>query len=1153
MHSLFRLTHRLAALTAAAVLVAAAPQAIAADEKADPPSPASAAAAATQSPDAATIDRKIAEVKGRKDLDAAGRDKIVEVYQSARSDIARAATLKAQTASYKSAVANASSDLDRLDRSIAALNTLQNAPVDVIAEAGLSSDELAQVAVKAQAEQAELRGELSTLDDELMRRAERASDGRRELADAKAAIQDIGKQMDQVVEQPASALREARLAAMRATLAAKRAEAESLEQEIVAQPTLLSLAQRRRDEAQLQVAQAERRVKALDELVNKRRVADSEAASVELEKKVKEAAAKHPILEQLAATNSKLGAELAELTRDIERVRTQRDAFRERSARIEEQQASLKERVRQGSLSEGLARVLYEQALHLPERADFSASKAERERTLTALTAEMFRLEQREGPFQEVAPDFDTYRAKLEETIPKADADRIAADAWALLQERRALVGKIKAEQQRLFRLLDETDVAQDKMLREADELRTALDRILFWVPVSQPGAAWFTDLAQSVATFLSPARWFAVLVALWHQIEREWPAAVVIATVVALLLYLRRACVADLKRIAGEVRQSGPGQMRLTLRALLVSLLIALPWPVLAFSTGWALSTSVTGERFTNQIGTGLVVIAVPLLLNSLLWTFCAPYGAGPAHFQWRSDAAAAVRKAVWWLIVVLIPAAFVSAAMGRYATAAERATLGRIAFICVVAAYAWALFGLLRFDRPPMRGLIKERPEAWIVRYRYVWFAALTLLIAGVALIAAGGYLYAARSILQRLANSMWLVVVGIVVMDLIARWLLIERGNRARAGAADAASSQVMVEGVPKRIEQMESGHIDHQTRQFVGSLVGLSVVVGLFLIWRDAIPALSVIGNIALWNETVTLDGQAVEQAVTLADVALAIVIAFAMVAALRNVGGVLEMILPMRLRRDTGIRFAIGATVRYVIFGVGFVSVLSLLGVPWSKLQWLVAAMGVGLGFGLQEIVANFVSGLIILYERPIRIGDTITVGDVTGVVSNIEIRATTLTDADRRDVLIPNKSFITQQVINWTLSDPTSRLLLTVGVAYGTDPEQARRVILEAVKSCPTILREPSPSVVFSTFSASSLDFEIRAFARHMDDRLPLRHEINTAIASALKAAGIEIPFPQQDIYIKSLPESVARETEDGASRTPAPVPPLNVVRKPES
>ncbi len=89
--------------------------------------------------------------------------------------------------------------------------------------------------------------------------------------------------------------------------------------------------------------------------------------------------------------------------------------------------------------------------------------------------------------------------------------------------------------------------------------------------------------------------------------------------------------------------------------------------------------------------------------------------------------------------------------------------------------------------------------------------------------------------------------------------------------------------------------------------------------------------------------------------------------------------------------------------------------------------------------------------------------------------------------------------------------------------------------------------------MVFSTFSASSLDFEIRAFARHMDDRLPLRHEINTAIASALKAAGIEIPFPQQDIYIKSLPESVARETEDGASRTPAPVPPLNVVRKPES
>ncbi len=252
---------------------------------------------------------------------------------------------------------------------------------------------------------------------------------------------------------------------------------------------------------------------------------------------------------------------------------------------------------------------------------------------------------------------------------------------------------------------------------------------------------------------------------------------------------------------------------------------------------------------------------------------------------------------------------------------------------------------------------------------------------------------------------------------------------------------------------------------------------------------------------------------------------------------RNIGSVLEILL-QRLRLEPGAHYAISSTARYLIIGIGTVSIFNLLGFSWSKLQWLVAALGVGLGFGLQEIVANFVSGLIILYERPIRIGDTVTVGEVTGVVSDIQIRATTLTDYDRRDVLIPNKNFITQQVINWTLSDPTTRLLLTVGVAYGTDPEKAQFVILEAVKSCPKVLREPAPSVVFSTFSASSLDFEVVRSRGTMDDRLPLRHDINAAIAKALKDAGIEIPFPQQGRARESLLKAGAAPGNDLAGRT---------------
>jgi potassium efflux system protein len=161
-----------------------------------------------------------------------------------------------------------------------------------------------------------------------------------------------------------------------------------------------------------------------------------------------------------------------------------------------------------------------------------------------------------------------------------------------------------------------------------------------------------------------------------------------------------------------------------------------------------------------------------------------------------------------------------------------------------------------------------------------------------------------------------------------------------------------------------------------------------------------------------------------------------------------------------------------------------------------------------------------VSGLILLAERPVRIGDVVTVGDVSGTVSRIRARATTVTDFDNKEVLIPNKSFITDRVINWTLSSQTTRLLLKTGVPAGTDIALAQRTMLDAVRRIPDVLREPPPSVFFVGSGASSLDFEIRAFVDSFDKRLRVQHEINLALDGALhdlrvpSAPGVGAPKP---------------------------------------
>jgi len=166
-------------------------------------------------------------------------------------------------------------------------------------------------------------------------------------------------------------------------------------------------------------------------------------------------------------------------------------------------------------------------------------------------------------------------------------------------------------------------------------------------------------------------------------------------------------------------------------------------------------------------------------------------------------------------------------------------------------------------------------------------------------------------------------------------------------------------------------------------------------------------------------------------------------------------------------------------------------------VSWDKLQWLVAALSVGLGFGMQEIFANFISGIMILFERPVRIGDTITIGNLSGTVSKIRIRATTITDFDRKDIIVPNKTFITGQLINWSLTDTITRVTLKLGVDYGSDLDLVKALLLQAARENPRVLKEPEPHVYFLNFGESTLDHELRMHVRDLGDRNPVIDEVN--------------------------------------------------------
>ena len=255
-------------------------------------------------------------------------------------------------------------------------------------------------------------------------------------------------------------------------------------------------------------------------------------------------------------------------------------------------------------------------------------------------------------------------------------------------------------------------------------------------------------------------------------------------------------------------------------------------------------------------------------------------------------------------------------------------------------------------------------------------------------------------------------------------------------------------------------------------------------------------------------------------VTLANLILAVVIVVVAWIMTRNLPGLLEVLVLSRLKLRQGSTYAITTMLTYVIVSIGAIASLGMIGVTWNQLQWLAAALTVGLGFGLQEIFANFVSGIILLFERPIRIGDTVTIGTYSGTISKIRIRATTIVDFDRKEVIIPNKAFVTERLINWSLSDTVTRITISLGVAYGSDLEKVKRVLLQAATSNSKVMTDPAPAAYFLSFGASTLDHELRFYVRQIGERTMTSDEVNREIDRLCRENDINIAFNQLEVHL---------------------------------
>ena len=296
-----------------------------------------------------------------------------------------------------------------------------------------------------------------------------------------------------------------------------------------------------------------------------------------------------------------------------------------------------------------------------------------------------------------------------------------------------------------------------------------------------------------------------------------------------------------------------------------------------------------------------------------------------------------------------------------------------------------------------------------------------------------------------------------------------------------------------------------------------LLFAGVVAGLFVWGADA-------RDVGDWTYRAFFGFEVGRITFSLADVVIAITLFAALFIAARFVRRLLtEKVLP-QTQLDFGIRQSIGTAAGYIGVVIAAAVGISALGLDLSNLAIVAGALSVGIGFGLQNVVNNFVSGLILLAERPVKVGDWIIVGSLEGTVKRINVRATEIETFDRASVFVPNSQLISEAVTNWTHADKLGRLRIPVGVAYGSDTRQVSEILIRVARANPAVMAQPEPSAVFAGFGDSSLEFELRCFIGDVNNSIGTKSALCFAIDDAFREAGIEIPFPQRDVHLKPEP-----------------------------
>nr|WP_249220917.1 miniconductance mechanosensitive channel MscM [Serratia rubidaea] len=703
---------------------------------------------------------------------------------------------------------------------------------------------------------------------------------------------------------------------------------------------------------------------------------------------------------------------------------------------------------------------------------------------------------------------------------------------------------------------LTKLKVANTQLVDALNEIKDATHRYLFWVPdVSPLTLAYPINVAHDLTRLLSLDTLSQLSGAFVMMVTSRSTLVPIFGALLLVIFSIstRKHYHAFLERSSSKVGKVTQDQFYLTLRNVFWSILVALPLPVLWAALGFGLQNAWP-YPVAVAIGDGVTATLPILWVCMISATFAHPRGLFIVHFGWpvrQVSRAMRYYKMSIWLIVPLIMALI------TFDNLNDREfsnTLGRLCFILLCIALLLVTSSLKRAGIPLYldkkgSGENMVNTALWGVLMSAPLLAALASTI---------GYLATAQALLARLETSVAIWFFLLVVYHIIRRWMLIQRRRIAfdrakqrraeilaqRARGEDETSNTHVTGSNEGSIDidetEIDLDAISAQSLRLVRSILTMIALVSVIFLWSEIHSAFAFLENISLWNVTSTSNGVDSVQSITLGAVLIAVLVIMVTTQLVRNLPALLELAVLQHLDLSPGTGYAITTITKYLLLLIGAILSFSWIGIEWSKLQWVVTALTFGLGFGMQEIFSNFISGLIILFEKPIRIGDTVTIRNLTGSVTKINTRATTISDWDRKEIIVPNKAFITEQFVNWSLSDAITRVVLTVPAPAEANSEEVTKILTDAARRCSLVLDTPPPEVYLVDLQQGIQIFELRIYAAEMGHRMPLRHEMHQLILAGYREHGITLPYPPFQVRTDTL-SRITNHDGRAVSSTPTP------------